>query len=298
MGEESNVARQLESTERSVVFLRQEHLTLLHGLHVEILSLQRRCSELTTELKLKPPGHSQIEIQEEEELLEVRCRYVEDRLCEQECTIGEIHKELSHKGALVGALRANLKEKERHFLEELKRRSHCSTILNTELQKQTEAAAYLSFQLHAAKQKLHHQRLQQRHALLTRASSQAPQYCGNSISPQQVLLGATNSSPVVKPKRKNTRGFSRMERARECVPMEKVTGPAEPAAMPDPALFLHAWRLRVNSRQTVTQRLPPLGVEQEDAEGVGQQEPVVPQEDAARLMSATAAAPAAKAQAD
>ncbi|XP_077422819.1 coiled-coil domain-containing protein 92 [Vanacampus margaritifer] len=294
MGEESDMARQLESVERSVVFLRQEHLTLLHGLHMEIRSLQRRCSELSNDLKVKPPGRSQIEIQEEEELLDVRCRDIGNRLCEQESTIGEIRKELSHKGALVGALRANLKEKERHFLEELKRRSHCSTILNTELQKQTEAAAYLSFQLHAAKQKLHHQRLQQRHALLTRASGQGPQYGGEHISPQQLLPATSSASPVVKPKRKSTRAYSRMERARECVPMEKVTGPAEPAAMPDPALFLHPWRLRVRSRQTVTQRPPPFGVEEE----TDQQGPVVLQEDAARLVSATTAPPAAEAQAD
>ncbi|XP_049582671.1 coiled-coil domain-containing 92B [Syngnathus scovelli] len=296
MAEDSKVARQLESVERSVVFLRQEHLTLLHGLHMEILALQRRCTELTNDLKVKPLGRSQIEIQEEEELLEIRCRDVEDRVCEQECTIGEIRKELSHKGALVGALRANLKEKERHFLEELKRRSHCSTILNTELQKQTEAAAYLSFQLHAAKQKLHHQRLQQRHALLTRASGQGAQHSTEHISPQQLLPGASNSSPVVKPKRKSTRASSRMERARECVPMEKVMGPAEPAAMPDPALFLHPWRLQVRSKQMLTQRPPLPGVELGDEEEVAQKGVVMPEKDV--LMSATAAPPAAEAQAD
>lgn len=44
MGDESSLSRQIASVERSVVFLRQEHLTLLHGLHLEILSLQKRCS--------------------------------------------------------------------------------------------------------------------------------------------------------------------------------------------------------------------------------------------------------------
>nr|XP_057936769.1 coiled-coil domain-containing protein 92 [Doryrhamphus excisus]XP_057936770.1 coiled-coil domain-containing protein 92 [Doryrhamphus excisus] len=293
MAEDSGVARQLESVERSVVFLRQEHLTLLHGLHLEILSLQRRCSELTNELKVKPPGRSQIEIQEEEELLEARCRDVEDCLAEQDCTIGDIRKELSHKGTLVGALRANLKEKERHFLEELKRRSHCSTVLNTELQKQTEAAAYLSFQLHATKQKLQHQRLQQRQAFLSRASNQGPQYGPEHIPPPQVPSGASLASPVVKPKRKNTRVSSREERARECVPIEKVTGPAEPAAMPDPALFLHPWRLRVRSR-----RQPPIHVEQGEEEESGDQNLVKPQEHAARLVSSTAAPPTAETKAE
>ncbi|XP_029571011.1 coiled-coil domain-containing protein 92 [Salmo trutta] len=154
----STLDMQMESVERSTVFLRQEHLTLLHGLHLEILSLQKRCSELTCELNVKPPGKSELDLAEEEEQLEARCLEVEDRRAEQQCTLGELCKELTHKGALVGALRANLKDKERRFLDELKRRSQRSTVLNTQLQRQSEAAAYLSFQLHAARQKLQHSR--------------------------------------------------------------------------------------------------------------------------------------------
>ncbi|XP_053279179.1 coiled-coil domain-containing protein 92 [Pleuronectes platessa] len=297
--ESSSVSQQLKSVERSMVFLRQEHLTLLHGLHLEILSLQKRCSEVTSELKVVPSGRSQLELQDEEELLEEHCRHVENRLEEQDCTLGEMRDELTHKGALVGALRANLKEKERHFLEELKRRSHCSTILNTELQKQTEAAAYLSFQLHAARQKLHHQRMQQRQVLLARANSQGAQYCAeqNSVSPH-MPPGASPSSPVVKPKRKSGRASLRVERARECVPIERVMGPAEPTAMPDPALFLHPRRHRARSRHTVAQRQAPLGMEREDEEERGGEGPVEPQEEAARLMSSAVVPPAAETQAD
>lgn len=235
------------------------------------------------------------ELQEEEEVLEAHCHELESRLSEQESTLVELRKELGHKGALVGALRGNLKEKERHFLEELKRRSHCSTVLNTELQKQTEAAAYLSFQLHAARQKLHQQRLQQRQGPL-RANGQGVQYCVEQNSP---LSGASPSSPVVKPKRKGTRASSRAERARECVPIEKVTGPAEPMAMPDPALFLHPRRLRARPRgSTGAQRQPPLGSEREEEGGGGG--PVEGQAEAARLMSAASAAapPAAQTNAD
>uniref|UniRef100_A0A667X3H8 Coiled-coil domain containing 92Ba n=1 Tax=Myripristis murdjan TaxID=586833 RepID=A0A667X3H8_9TELE len=225
---------------------------------------------------------------EEEELLEARCREVETRLAEQQCTLGELRKELSHKGALVGALRANLKDKERHFLEELKRRSHRSTILNTELQKQTEAAAYLSFQLHAARQKL--------------ANNQGAQYGAeqNSIS-QEMPTGPSAASPVVKPKRKSARSSSgqlRVERARECVPIEKVTGPAEPTAMPDPALFLHPRRHRARSRHSPAQRQPPLGLEREDEEKGGGEGPMEPQDEAARLVSTATAPPAAETKAD
>lgn len=223
---------------------------------------------------------------------------MENRLAEQECTLGELRKELSHKGVVVGSLRANLKEKERHFLEELKRRSHCSTILNTELQKQTETAAYLSFQLHATRQKLHHQRMQQRQGLLARAGSQGAQYGAeqNSVSLQMPAV-VSPSSPVVKPKRKSTRASSRVERSRECVPVEKVMGPAEPTAMPDPALFLHPRRHRARSRHTVAQRQPPLGLDKDEEEEGGER-PVEPQDEAARLVSSAAAPPAAEAKAD
>ncbi|KAM4627155.1 uncharacterized protein ccdc92ba [Polymixia lowei] len=300
MDPESGLSRQIESAERSMVFLRQEHLTLLHGLHLEILSLQKRCTELTCELNVKPPGRSQIELQEDEELLEAQCREVETRLAEQQCTLGELRKELSHKGTLVGALRANLKDKERHFLEELKRRSHRSTILNTELQKQTEAAAYLSFQLHAARQKLHHQRLQQRQGLLARTNSQGIHYgAEQNFSSPQFLSAASPASPVVKPKRKSARpssGQLRVERARECVPMESITGPAEPTAMPDPALFLHPRRHRARSRHSPAERQPPLGLEKEDDEAGGGEGQIKAQDEAPRLVSTVPSA--AETQAD
>ncbi|KAL7831861.1 hypothetical protein AOLI_G00294090 [Acnodon oligacanthus] len=231
----SALARQVESVERSIVFLRQEQLTLLHGLHLEILSLQKRCTELTHELNMKPPGKSESEVQEEEEQLEARCREVEGRLQEQQQSQCELRTELTHKGALVGALRASLKEKERRFLEELKRRSHRSTALNTELQKQTEAAAYLSFQLHAARQKLQQQRRKQ--AALEKLPTSIAEKPSTHSQPQQI--------PSVKPKRRSgsrPSSYLRAERARECVPRERVTGPEEPMAMPDPALFLRPRR--------------------------------------------------------
>lgn len=38
------MSQQIEGVERSMVFLRKEHLSMLHGLHLEILSLQKRCT--------------------------------------------------------------------------------------------------------------------------------------------------------------------------------------------------------------------------------------------------------------
>ncbi|XP_027003635.1 coiled-coil domain-containing protein 92 [Tachysurus fulvidraco] len=234
----SALTRQVEGVERSIIFLRQEQLTLLHGLHLEILSLQKRCTELTLELNLKPPGKSEEDVHEKEELLEARCQAVESRLQEEVHSQEEIRDELSHKGVLVGALRASLKEKERRFLEELKQRSHRSTALNSELQKQTKTAAYLSFQLHAARQKLQQQQQQQ----YLRGQEEAGTENLFSFSPSQ---HDNFTTPTVKPKRRSgVRAYShlRAERARECVPRARVTGPEEPMAMPDPALFLHPRR--------------------------------------------------------
>ncbi|CAL8335211.1 unnamed protein product [Boreogadus saida] len=303
MDSECSLPGQLASVERSTVFLQQEHVSLLQGLHLEVLALQKRCTELACELSMKSPGKNQIELQEEVELLEARCRAAEVGVAEKQCTLGDLRQEVGLKGAVVGALRANLKEKERHFLEELKRRSHRSTMLNTELQKQTEAAAYLSFQLHAARQKLHHQRMQvhgQRQQSLARgqgAHSGGGGFGGHSrpSSPQcPTLVCAT--SPVVKPKRRSVArpfpGQVRLERARECVPREMITGPAEPTAMPDPALFLHPLRHRVRPRRSPAQRPGRAEVEEGGGEGL-----VEPHDEELR-MSASLAPPAAQAKAE
>ncbi|XP_030634503.1 coiled-coil domain-containing protein 92 [Chanos chanos] len=278
----SSLAHQVESVERNIVFLRQEQLKLLHGLHLEILSLQKRCTELTRELHVKPPGRSEEEVRKEEELLEVHCEELEGQLMEQQGRLEELHNELRQKGVLVGALRASLKDKERRFLEELKRRSHRTTVLNTELQKQTEAAAYLSFQLHSARQKLYHQQQQQQQQPQRRRQTQP----GSESSSLQTPPSSTGSSNVVKPKRRSgTRSSSqlRAERARECVPRERVTGPEEPTAMPDPALFLYPRRLRVRPRQPSRQLL-------EDRDGEeGPEE--LQRGEAARLAAPPAAAP-------
>ncbi|XP_051522152.1 coiled-coil domain-containing protein 92-like [Myxocyprinus asiaticus] len=246
-----SLEQQVESVERSIMFLRQEQLSLLHGLHLEILSLQKRCTELTQELNIKSPGRSGAEVQEEEELLAARCQEVEEHLQEQQQMHSDLRWELSQKAVLVGSLRASLKEKERHFLEELKHRSHRTTTLNTELQKQTETAAFLSFQLHSAKQKL-----QQQHRRPAPPSADKP--------PLHPCPQASASCPtVVKPKRRSSSRPSsnlRTERTRECVPRERVKGPEEPMAMPDPAVFLYHYRHRARLR-------PPHRHALQEAEG-------------------------------
>lgn len=138
---------------------------------------------------------------------------MEAQLQEKEKDNVELRRELRQKETLVAALRSSLRSKERRFLEELKRRSHRVTILDTELQKQTEAAAYLSLQLHATAQRLPGPRA---------APEQPPPADG-------------------RPRRRGHRPHPRRP------PADAAARPGDAAqqeldAMPDPALFLYTAR--------------------------------------------------------
>uniref|UniRef100_A0A8C2N7L5 Coiled-coil domain containing 92B n=2 Tax=Cricetulus griseus TaxID=10029 RepID=A0A8C2N7L5_CRIGR len=203
-----SLEHQIQSVQRHISFLKKEQMALLRDLHLEILRLQKRCSELTHDLEMREvQSHQQEEASRE---LESKCRALESQLEARAAANAELRREVAQREALVSALRCSLRSEERRFLEELRRRSHRATVLGTELQKHTEAAAYLSCQLHAARQRL-----------------QAPR------------PGATAAEP--RPRR-------RAQRARR--PPEVVAkGPGRDWAtwddadpMPDPALFLYPRR--------------------------------------------------------
>ncbi|XP_035199136.1 coiled-coil domain containing 92B isoform X1 [Oxyura jamaicensis] len=208
-----SLEHQIQSVQRHIAFLKKEQMELLHGLHLEILRLQKHCSELTHDLEMKELEARQQDVLDRE--LEERCRAMEAQLQEKEKDNLELRKELRHKETLVAALRSSLRNKERRFLEELKRRSHRVTILDTELQKQTEAAAYLSLQLHATAQRL-----------------PGPRASGRPPTEQPTSEG--------RPRRRGHRAHPRRppgDGARPRVPARE-----EHDAMPDPALFLYTTR--------------------------------------------------------
>ncbi|XP_004404201.1 PREDICTED: coiled-coil domain-containing protein 92-like [Odobenus rosmarus divergens] len=131
-----SLEHQIQSVQRHISFLKKEQMALLRDLHLEILRLQKRCSEAASRE------------------LESKCRALESQLAARTAANAELRREVAQREALVSALRCSLRAEERRFLEELRRRSHRATVLGTELQKHTEAAAYLSCQLHAARQRL------------------------------------------------------------------------------------------------------------------------------------------------
>ncbi|XP_029469828.1 coiled-coil domain containing 92B [Rhinatrema bivittatum] len=253
-----SLERQIQSVQRNIAFLKKTQLELLHDLHLEILYLQKHCSELTCQLEAKQLGLIQQGSIEQE--MEEKCRILETKLSEKEKVNSELRKELWHREALVVALRSNLRDKERRFLEELKRRSHRVTIMNTELQKQTEAAAYLSFQLHATKQKL------QGSQHSGRPSERPP----DRMTPGQTVQEARPKKRIHKSHATRRQAlessFSRGA-ARDSFQREQMSSFEDEDAMPDPALFLYAKKHVPPRRQklaTKSQVLGKQGVEQND----------------------------------
>ncbi|XP_032072012.1 coiled-coil domain containing 92B [Thamnophis elegans] len=239
-----SLEHQIQSVQRHIAFLKKEQMKLLHDLHLEILRLQKYCTELTHDLEVKELEAKQQDVIDQE--LEEKCKIMEARLKEKEKNNLELHKELRHKESLVAALRSNLRNKERKFLEELKRRSHRVTVLNTELQKQTEAAAYLSFQLHSTKQKLHGTR---------QKSTDLPERPPDKPSVPQ-------PSAETRPKKRTQKSHTRRQAStafqckgafKDIVARERLSSLEDLEPMPDPALFLYTTRPRPPSRRHKTE---------------------------------------------
>ncbi|XP_052512994.1 coiled-coil domain containing 92B [Budorcas taxicolor] len=218
-----SLEHQIQSVQRHISFLKKEQMALLRDLHLEILRLQKRCSELTHDLEVREAQSHQQELASRE--LESKCRALESQLAERAAANAELRREVAQREALVSALRCSLRAEERRFLEELRRRSHRATVLSTELQKHTEAAAYLSCQLHAARQKL-----------------QTPR-----PGPGAAAATAT-AEPRIRRRTQRARRPPAAEAAakgpgRDWAAWERAAGvPEDLDAMPDPALFLYARR--------------------------------------------------------
>uniref|UniRef100_A0ABM5EMM6 Coiled-coil domain-containing 92B n=1 Tax=Pogona vitticeps TaxID=103695 RepID=A0ABM5EMM6_9SAUR len=253
-----SLEHQIQSVQRHIAFLKKQQLELLHDLHLEILRLQKHCTELTHDLEMRELEASQQDLLDQE--LEEKCKIMESQLQEKEKDNLALRKELRQKESLVAALRSNLRNKERKFLEELKRRSHRVTILNTELQKQTEAAAYLSFQLHATKQKF-------------LSSKQGGKPLPDRPSEKGFLPPASGE---VRPKKRTQKSHARRQVAgsfhgkgafRDSSSRERLSGLDETDPMPDPALFLYAKRHHAPARRAKPEpKVSARGAPQMDAD--------------------------------
>ncbi|XP_034034042.1 coiled-coil domain-containing protein 92-like [Thalassophryne amazonica] len=276
--------QQVATVERSMAFLRQEHLAMLTGLQLEITNLRRRCHELSCELDSRFPDRGTAE---EEEELAARCEAAEHLIENQQCMMVAVCGELRSGRARVSSLGRSLREEEQRFLEELKRRSHKITLLNRELHRQNVTTTTLCHKLHAARLKLFRQRQS------AKCAGQRKEESGGKVGEvgkeeedgdddgQDEEDEGENSDWLLSPppppipkqyERRHRRCAStREERVRACVPQERVTSPQRPHPMPDPALFLVPLRYRlVRLNKPITaQDGEELEDEWEDIEDIG-----------------------------
>ncbi|XP_071398843.1 coiled-coil domain-containing 92B-like [Centroberyx affinis] len=251
--------RQVASVERGMAFLKQEHLAMLTGLQLEITHLKRRCHELSCELDSRFPDRTAAE---EEAELAARCEAAERLLEEQQCMMVAVRGELRAGRARASALGRSLKEEERRFLEELKRRSHKITTLSRELQRQTVTTTTLCHELHTARLKLYQQRQSTEDAAAGEEEARGKEEEGGEEEEEEeeededdeddegegsdwLLSPPPPVSPSQSEARQRRRVSVREERVRACVPQERVTSPQRPHPMPDPALFLVPLRYRL-----------------------------------------------------
>lgn len=185
---------------------------------------------------------------EEEAELAARCDAAERLLEHQQCIMVTVRGELRAGRARAVALGRSLREEERRFLEELKRRSHKITLLNRELQRQNVMTTALHHELHSAQVKLFQQRQKvkrEQEEVGREEEVEEEEEEEGSDWPLSPHSGACSVQPV-QPEGKHRRNISvREERVRACIPQEKVTSPQSPLPMPDPALFLVPLRYRL-----------------------------------------------------
>ncbi|XP_056253943.1 coiled-coil domain-containing protein 92-like isoform X2 [Seriola aureovittata] len=229
--------QQVASVERGIAFLKQEHLAMLTGLQLEITHLKRRCHE-------------------EEAELAARCEAAERLLEDQQCMMVAVRGELRAGRARTSALGRSLREEERRFLDELKRRSHKITLLSRELQRQNVTTTTLCHELHTARLKLFQQRQSARSAA---EGEEEPRGKDEEEGEEEedededdegegsdwLLSPPPPASPSQPEARHRRRVTLREEMVRACVPQERVTSPRRPHTMPDPALFLVPLRYRL-----------------------------------------------------
>lgn len=149
----SNLESQLQSAQKNILFLQQEHANMVKGLHAEIRRLQQHCTDLTYELTMKTSDQTE---NAESRTTELRKKYnkLEVQLKTKEVENSEFVKELQQKNAMITVLENTIKEREKKYLEELKMKSHKLSMLSSELEQRASTIAYLTSQLHATKKKL------------------------------------------------------------------------------------------------------------------------------------------------
>ncbi|XP_005729624.1 coiled-coil domain-containing protein 92 [Pundamilia nyererei] len=255
---------QLQSAQKNLLFLQQDHANTLKGLHAEIRRLQQQCTDLTYELTIRssdPSDSSEARCRE----LQRRCEELEAQLKKKEEENTELLRDLEQKNAMISVLENTIKEREKKYLEELKMKSHKLAVLSGELEQRASTIAYLTSQLHATKKKL-----------LASSSSEASPNASPVTSYKPTPPPAKDRQPET-PRRRMKKSLSQPLHpeltevyrlgadGRRMVLRETVD------AMPDPTPFLQAGR-ESPEPQVVRERpavIPPIAPERSHATPLG-----------------------------
>ncbi|XP_072289063.1 coiled-coil domain-containing protein 92 isoform X1 [Eucyclogobius newberryi] len=149
-----SLENQLQSAQKNLLFLQQDHASTLKGLHAEIQRLQQQCTDLTYELTVRSCDPSADNGEARCKELQKRCEELEAELKKKEEENTELLRDLEQKNAMISVLENTIKEREKKYLEELKMKSHKLAVLSGELEQRASTIAYLTSQLHATKKKL------------------------------------------------------------------------------------------------------------------------------------------------
>ncbi|KAG5840666.1 hypothetical protein ANANG_G00191140 [Anguilla anguilla] len=149
----ASLENQLQSAQKNLLFLQQDHANTLKGLHAEIRRLQQHCTDLTYELTVRSSEDTDDGEARCRELRQ-KCEELEEQLKAKEEENAELLRELEQKNAMISVLENTIKEREKKYLEELKMKSHKLAVLSGELEQRASTIAYLTSQLHATKKRL------------------------------------------------------------------------------------------------------------------------------------------------
>ncbi|XP_061673917.1 coiled-coil domain-containing protein 92 [Syngnathoides biaculeatus] len=262
----SNVTleNQLQSAQKNLLFLQQDHANTLKGLHAEIRRLQQQCTDLTYELTVRssdPSDSGEARCRE----LQRRCEELEAELKKKEEENAELLRDLEQKNAMIFVLENTIKEREKKYLEELKMKSHKLALLSGELEQRAGTIAYLTSQLHATKKKL-----------LAGSSSEGSPNVSPVASFKPAPPPAKDGQPET-PRRRMRKSLSQplhpelTEVYRLGADGKRVVLREAVDAMPDPTPFLQAGR-ESPDLQVVRERpavIPPIASERPSAEPPG-----------------------------
>ncbi|CAG5133177.1 unnamed protein product [Candidula unifasciata] len=142
--ETATYKRNLES---SILFMQREHAATIKGLHEEISSLQKRCTDLTFQLTMQgltidEPGTTN------DKMLQLQ-----QELDASTMKISSLEKELIEKDRCLKHLETEARSQRRRWFDESRGQLQVINSLRAELKEKADNIAYLTTELHRLKQK-------------------------------------------------------------------------------------------------------------------------------------------------